>query len=122
MLVADQELHKEKQILVFAMALVLAWLLISCVAWCTLCTSLTILNLSLLICKMWISTHQSPLRSPTTGVKWDKAGWEEQTHKAGSLSDSPKQGHLPHFQKYGQCYQLTAVVKQKQVSEVHVGP
>lgn len=26
--------------MVFAMALVLAWLLISCVAWCTLCTSL----------------------------------------------------------------------------------
>lgn len=33
-------MHKEKQIMIFAMALVLAWLLISCVARCILCTSL----------------------------------------------------------------------------------
>lgn len=103
--------------MVFAMALVLAWLLISCVARCTLCTSLNRSESVYSSAKCGYQ-HTSPfyahLQQALNGIR---PGGKNR-HTMLVLSDSPKQGHLPHFQKYGQCYQLTIVVKQKQVPEV----
>lgn len=84
-----KEQNKKKQIMVCTMALVLAWLLTSCVAGCAL------LNHSApqFTCLQNVDNNTpGPLTLPPRGVKWEKARGKELACSVCSLNDSPRQG------------------------------